>query len=292
MGTDPPSGIKSLKKPRYRDDGEQPFFTGEGDHRLFAFLHRAHTAPRAVLVFCHAFAEEKLWSHRVYVTFARDMARLGYAVLRFDMRGTGDSSLDFEAATIDTRVADTLRAIDIARERKAGVPVVLMGHRFGAMMAAIAAERASVPLKGLVLWDPIMDGEEYLGGLLRSNLATQMATQGKVTRTREVLTQAMLDGETVIVDGYGLTPELCRGLMPLKWANMPQLLRNVPALILEVPKGPQTEPSPELSEFAADRPNLTLELSAELPFWRETRQFHQRAGNFTAATEQWLGKLL
>jgi uncharacterized protein len=292
MGTDAPSGMKSLQKPRYRDDGEQPFFTGEGDQRLFAFLHRAHSPPRAVLVFCHAFAEEKLWSHRVYVTFARDMARLGFAVLRFDMRGTGDSSLDFEAATIETRIADTLRAIDIARERKAGVPVVLMGHRFGGMMAALAAERASVPLKGIVLWDPIMDGEEYLGALLRSNLATQMATQGKVTRTREVLMQAMLDGETVVVDGYGLTPALCRGLIALKWAEMPQLLRTVPTLILEVPKGPQTDPSPELAALAADRPNLTLDLCAELPFWRETRQFHHRAGNFTVATEQWLGRLV
>ena len=79
----------------------------------------------------------------------------------------------------------------------------------------------------------------------------------------------------------------------MRWPQlMPQLLRKVPTLILEVPKGPQTEPSPELSGFAADRPHITLELSAELPFWRETRQFHQRAGNFTAATEQWLGKLI
>ena len=118
---------------------------------------------------------------------------------------------------METRIADTLRAIDIARERKAGVPRGADGTSFRRDDGgACRANAPRVPLEGVVLWDPIMDGEEYFGALLRSNLATQMATQGKVTRTREALTKAMLDGETVIVDGYGLTRELCRGLMPLQ----------------------------------------------------------------------------
>ena len=67
-------------------------------------------AMRGGVLLCHAFAEEKLWSHRVYVTFARELAALGYAVLRFDFRGEGDSDLEFEQATISTRIADVITA--------------------------------------------------------------------------------------------------------------------------------------------------------------------------------------
>ena len=40
--------------------------------------------------------------------------------------------------------------------------------------------------------------------LLRSNLAKQMARDGKAPRTRQALVQALEAGETVLVDGYGI----------------------------------------------------------------------------------------
>jgi exosortase A-associated hydrolase 2 len=269
---------------------ELPQFLGQGADRLFTFLHAAAGTPRATLVFCHALAEEKLWSHRVYVTFARELARAGYAVLRFDTRGEGDSGLEFEESTIESRVADTLRAVEAA-QAQSGAPVVLVGHRLGAMIASLAAQRAPAGVRALALWDPVTDGEDYLGQMLRSNLATQMATQGKVTRTREVLTRAILEGETVIVDGYGLSPAFCRELTPLKWAQMPEIHTAHPSLILEVPKGGQEAPSAPFTSLCATRPKLAVKLAAEPPFWRETRQFHKRAGAFTAATLEWLGSL-
>ena len=45
----------------------------------------------AAFVFCHPLTEEKLWTHRVFVTFARELAAAGHTVLRFDYRGNGDS---------------------------------------------------------------------------------------------------------------------------------------------------------------------------------------------------------
>ena len=87
---------------------EQPFFDGTGDSRLFAFAHHPVGASRGNVVFCHAFAEEKLWSHRVYVTFARELAQAGYGVLRFDMRGEGDSGRELSRTfkTFDHRETD------------------------------------------------------------------------------------------------------------------------------------------------------------------------------------------
>lgn len=267
---------------------EEPFFFGEGDERIFAFAHVPTTPARATIVMCHAFAEEKLWSHRVYVTFAREMAQAGFNVLRFDMRGEGDSALNFEQTSMETRIADTLRAVDVARERfSSTLRVVLLGHRLGGTIAAVAQSRAQGRVDGVVVWDPILDGEDYFGQLLRSNLTTQMATQGKVTRTRDALIKAILEGEAVVVDGYGLTAAMYREMSALQWAKAPELL-NVPALVLEVPKGEQTAPSAPLAAMSSGRPQLQLALAAEPPFWRETRQFHRRAASFTQATLEWL----
>jgi hypothetical protein len=114
-----------------------------------------------------------------------------------------------------------------------------------------------------------------------------MATQGKVTRMRDALVKAILDGEIVVADGYGLTAELYRGIAALKWEQQPDLLQ-VPSLLLEVPKGEQKEPSSPLAALAGTRPKLQLALAAEPPFWRETKQFHRRAARFNTATLEWL----
>lgn len=269
---------------------EEPVFLGSGDERLFAFLHPAAQAARGTIVMCHAFAEEKLWSHRVYVTFAREAAQAGLNVLRFDMRGEGDSALDFEQSTIETRIEDALRAIAAAKDRWSARDVVLLGHRLGGSIAAVAQTRAASDVRAVAIWDPILDGEDYFGQLLRSNLTTQMATQGKVTRMRDALVKAILDGEVVVVDGYGLTADLYRGIAELRLAQRPELFPG-PALLIEVPKGEQNAPSEPLRALAATRPQLQLALESEPPFWRETKQFHKRAGGFTADTLEWLNGL-
>jgi hypothetical protein len=45
-----------------------------------------------------------------------------------------------------------------------------------------------------------------------------------------------------------------------------------------------------LKDLASMHPCLRLRLAIEPPFWRETRQFHQRAPEFTNATLEWLAE--
>ena len=261
---------------------ETPFFFELGGERLFGLMHFPATPATTGVVFCHAFAEEKLWSHRVYVNFARSAAAAGFAVLRFDMRGEGDSARDFEATDIESRVADVRRAVEELRSR---VPqlrrVVLVGHRLGGSIAAAAGGA-----DGLAIWDPIVDGADYFSQLLRSNLTTQMAVEGKVTRTRDALIAALTAGETVTADGYGLSAALHAQMSALKLdaGSFGQL----PTLLLEVPKGEQTAPGAPLAAIVAAHATVQCQLAAEAPFWRETRQFHQRAAKFETATLDWL----
>jgi len=262
---------------------ESPFFFELGGERLFGLMHFPATPATTGVVFCHAFAEEKLWSHRVYVNFARAAATAGFAVLRFDMRGEGDSARDFEATDIESRIADVRRAVQELRSQVPQVQrVVLVGHRLGGSIAAAAGSA-----DGLAIWDPIVDGADYFSQLLRSNLTTQMAVEGKVTRTREALIVALQAGETVTADGYGLSAALHAQMGALR-LEPPTFAQLPAALLLEVPKGEQTAPGAPLAAIAAAHATVQCRLAAEAPFWRETRQFHQRAANFEAATLDWL----
>lgn len=267
---------------------EEPFFFDLDGEQLFGFLHRPQASPRGGIVLCHALAEEKLWSHRVYVTFAREAAAAGYAVLRFDMRGEGDSSRDFEGSDIETRVADVLRAARELRQKIPGLPsLALLGHRLGGSIAASAAVQANDLVDQIVIWDPIADGADYFGQLLRSNLTTQMATEGKVTRTRDVLIAALNAGEAVVVDGYGLTAQLYRGIASLQWDGLSEAFARK-GLIIEIAKGEQSAPSAPFARLAENRPHVSCAVVSEPPFWRETRQFHKRAAELTRVTLQWL----
>src|SRR5688572_4366441 len=90
---------------------ETPLFFPRGSIDLFGVYHEAAGPGRLPFVLCHPFAEEKLWAHRVYVSFARALAARGHAVLRFDCLGCGDSGGSFADSTIQTTVEDVGAAI-------------------------------------------------------------------------------------------------------------------------------------------------------------------------------------
>jgi pimeloyl-ACP methyl ester carboxylesterase len=262
---------------------EDPFFFALGEDRLFAFLHHPADASDNAIVFCHALAEEKLWSHRIYVNFSRAMATAGFYALRFDMRGEGDSDVSFAQSTVESRVADTLRAVEVLHERIPDLKrVTLIGHRFGGSIACRAALEAGDKIQALVVWDPILDGRDYFMQLLRSNLATQLATDGKVTRTREVLVQALLDGEPITVDGYELTGQLYREFEELTAEKTFGLLQH-PCLMIG-----QKKDDPQLDAISSANPLVQAATASEPPFWRETRKFHQRAPAFTQTSLEWI----
>ena len=155
---------------------ETGLYFPEGDGRLYGIVHEAAAGqpPRVPFVFCHPLGEEKLWSQRVFVTFARDLAARGHAVLRFDYRGNGDSSGAFEASSISTAREDLAAAIAWFRQRTGADTVGLLGLRLGATLASVTAD-ARADVGPVILWAPIVDGDKYVQELLRINITTQMA---------------------------------------------------------------------------------------------------------------------
>jgi exosortase A-associated hydrolase 2 len=267
---------------------ETPFFLPSGEDELFALYHAAEEAVPggSPWVFCHPMSEEKLWTHRVFVDFARRLAAQGHAVLRFDFMGNGDSSGDFGRSSVESAVTDVRSAIDELRRRTGADRVNLLGLRFGATIASLAAERSS-DVDTLVLWSPIVDGERYMQELLRINLATQTAVYKEMRHDRVALVEMMRQGATVNVDGYEMGFPLYSEAAAIKLAAG-RKRHPGPCLIVQVDRQPG-RPSAELQQLAAAYDRGTLAAAQEEPFWKEIATSYLRgAPNLFAVTSDWL----
>jgi exosortase A-associated hydrolase 2 len=266
---------------------EEPFFFPDATRTLFGVYHEAAGAePKLPFVFCHPFGEEKLWTHRVFVTFARALAGRGHPVLRFDARGNGDSTGSFAESSIATTVEDVGMAVDTLRRRTGAGGVGLLGLRLGATIAAVAADDRP-DVKALVLWAPITDGARYAQDLLRINITTQLAVYREVREDRAALVEGMRQGRTANVDGYEIGWAMYDGLTRLSLKGGPSAFAS-PVLIVQLDRGPTAPPQADLVALTARYPTATRLQAQEEPFWKEIDRFYDTAPNLFATTLDWM----
>jgi uncharacterized protein len=265
---------------------ETPFYFGGVGHRLFGILHEPdERTARPAFVFCHSFAEEKLWTHRSFVLFARELAAAGFPVLRFDYRGNGDSEGDFSGSSLTTALEDVRCAVQQVREMTGPRGVALLGLRLGATIASLAAEELS-GIERLVLWAPIVDGARYMQEMLRSNLTTQLATYKEIRADRESLVAAMNEGRTVSVDGYEMGLTLYAEVSAVRLAADPKRHEGK-CLIVEIDR--QARPGTELQQLGSRYRRATVTFAKEEPFWKEIATSYQRpAAQLFTTTLEWL----
>ena len=148
----------------------EPFFFGPPDHQLYGCYHEPGLWPareQAVLI-CYPFGQEYIRAHRACQHLASKLAAAGFPTLRFDYFGTGDSCGDGDEATLETWLDDIDRACDELLNRSGATSIMLVGLRLGATLALQAASRRS-DLSGLVLWEPVWNGTDYLVELQKSH---------------------------------------------------------------------------------------------------------------------------
>jgi len=133
---------------------------------LAATLHipggRAPKAGWPSVVMCHGFTGSRLESHFLFVKASRAFAEKGFASLRFDFRGSGESSGRFQDMSVLTEVADALAAWQFAGRLRGldGERRCLLGLSFGGAVSALLAGGLAAegrPPAGCVLWSAVGD---------------------------------------------------------------------------------------------------------------------------------------
>jgi len=116
---------------------EKVSFPGADRDTLAARLERPNGPVRAFALFAHCFSCSKdiLAASRV----SRQLAEQGFAVLRFDFTGLGQSEGDFANTNFSSNVTDLVKAADWLREHHRA-PALLIGHSLGGAAVIAAAE--------------------------------------------------------------------------------------------------------------------------------------------------------
>lgn len=138
------------------------WFGPAGEELLGVWHLPAGGAARGAVVLCPPLGKEAVHAHRTVALAAQLLAERGVAALRFDYRGTGDSTgEELEPDAVTRWQADVATAVAHAREVAGTGGVALAGLRAGALLAGTAAASCG-PLTGLALWDPVVKGRAYV----------------------------------------------------------------------------------------------------------------------------------
>jgi len=136
-------------------------------HGCFGWLHYSPqftTSDTAVLL-CPGLNHDASSAYRPFRILAELLAAEGYSTLRFDYLGTGDSSDEVDS---DECLAQWQRSVHAAadwlRQNTGAAQIVLVGLRFGAVLATLAAS-ARDDVAALMLLEPVLRGKSYINQL-------------------------------------------------------------------------------------------------------------------------------
>src|SRR5688572_2996472 len=160
-------------------------------------------------------------SRRMAALQARRLAELGYLVLQIDLLGCGDSAGDFGDARWHLWKSDVAAGLQWLRERTQRL--TLWGLRLG---AALACEMAH-GVERLLLWQPVINGEQFLSQFLRLRLASEMLAGGAATSALRELRAELRQGRSLEIAGYELHAELAQALESLQLASPPAAVKRV-----------------------------------------------------------------
>lgn len=145
---------------------DSEFELAGGGGRIFVRHWRPEQPPRVVVVLAHGHAEH---SGR-YEHVAERLVIEGAVVYAPDHRGHGGS--EGERALV-TDIADLVADLHLVEQRATtefpGLPVVLIGHSMGGIVATGYAQQHREELAGLVLSGPLIGGNPRIEELLRKD---------------------------------------------------------------------------------------------------------------------------
>ncbi len=139
---------------------ERPVVFYNQGQQINGILHSpvGYDAPCPAVAFFHGFTGTKVEPHRIFVKTARELATIGFHVLRFDFRGSGDSAGDFSEMTIGGEVSDAIKSIDVLTAMP-GVDsdrIGILGLSMGGCVAAFVSGQ-DARVKSTVMWAPLSD---------------------------------------------------------------------------------------------------------------------------------------
>lgn len=208
----------------------EAFFANSRGQRIFVRHWLPASAPAAVVVLTHGYAEH---SGR-YEHVATRFAGAGWAVAALDHHGHGHSDgRRADVATIDHYVDDLLQFIRDTRAAFSDLPVVVCGHSMGGAIVLHSALREPASVPRMLLSAPLVKVDENLSPLLQK-------IAGFVAAVAPLLPVQPLDSQYIsrdpaVIAAYDGDPLIYRGRIRARMgAQMLRLCRELEANLAQI----------------------------------------------------------
>lgn len=195
---------------------ERAGYSRSGDAQVYYRLHPPPEEVTGAALLCGPWGSERDYAHGTWTRWARALSERGFLAMRFDYRGMAESSGDGGAVSLADYVADAAACLGVLRSRALGIPLVLHGLRFGAVIVKQLFARGDGD--ALLLWDPPATQVSAQGDVLRYRVAEDAVREDgvepRVGSVAELM--VMLDaGSEVTSEGHCIPPRLWRDLKSL-----------------------------------------------------------------------------
>ena len=140
-----------------------PLYFGDREKQLFGIYMppMARLIKTTGVLICPPIAQEHIRTHMALRQLAVTIANAGFHTFKFDYFAIGDSSGESHEGSIKQWKRDIIKAYDELKAISGVNKVAAIGLRLGATLEAEVFDEG-LPLRRLVLWDPILKGEDYL----------------------------------------------------------------------------------------------------------------------------------
>lgn len=170
---------------------EEDYYEGINGLKIYYQVWRPDENPKAVVQIVHGIAEH---SGR-YLNVVNELVPKGYLICASDLRGHGKTkSLKAYTGKFDYFIEDQKILFDLIRERAPDLPIFMLGHSMGSLIARLYSTTYPEDLKGLIL-----SGTGTKEGTETSSLLKAMAKLFSVLRPKGKI-DPKLDPETISRD--------------------------------------------------------------------------------------------
>lgn len=188
-------------KPPFPYKTEEIFFENKTDKILlagtFTVPDSAGTFPTVILTAGSGpnDRDETILGHKPFLVIADHLTRNGFAVLRYDKRGVGQSKGDFARATVQDFTADAESAINYLKTRKEvnKSAIGLIGHSEGGMVVPMVASKNRSVKFIVLLAAPGIKGTEIVLEQNRLGLAALNMEPENLDKSLKLINELLYD---------------------------------------------------------------------------------------------------
>jgi exosortase A-associated hydrolase 2 len=211
-------------------------------------------------------------SRKMLSDFARMASAMGIAVLLVDLYGTGDSEGEFEQATWQQWHHDVVSCLAWLKSNNPNVDIGLLGLRLGATLVMdVVCKNDALNLSDVVLWQPVINGKQFVGQFLRLRLAASVVANGKKESTAQ-LQNILAESGKLEVAGYMLNSQLISDIEATNISTITLATeRNIRLTWYEVGMPPKKGLLPVSNKLIEAWQSRSLDVAAffiaGIPFW-------------------------